>query len=78
MLVNLQAVAGAASNGKFYQLPPDKENTGLSLCVSLCHCSHYSILVIGNDKGGPQIPLIQVHVFLMLRREEHYYSWPSC
>ena len=36
----------------FYWLPPDKEDTGLSLSVSLCHCSYYSILVIGNNKGG--------------------------
>ena len=24
----------------------------MSLSVSLCHCSYYSILVIGNNKGG--------------------------
>ena len=37
ILETLQAVAGGkktvASSGKFYQLPPDKENTAWSGCI---------------------------------------------
>ena len=58
ILVNLQVFTGSKKLS-------DKEDTELSLCVSLCHCYHYSILVIGNNKGEPHIRLIQFQLQLL-------------
>ena len=66
----MQAVRSVASDGKFYRLPPDKENTaGPQTMLSFCSLQHFPVklLLFGIEVLAQRHSIIILHNYITIK-----------